>query len=213
MSSRLLTYTLTVEARKIPYVRSFLCNLLHMEEYAKTCNTQSPADITLKNSAHVDARTHIQVSSPFGDDTLHHGPENISLLMRYCRALVKHAISGVCVSVKQTRQFRLKWSARSDPAPAPWGYLSVLLSRCGKAGVLDGVSHSACLAPGQQTAKSVTDWIMKRKFWIHLSWIARAAVNVPRPFIITLSGTYSRERTPTPDLKPSKCPRRSSRSS
>lgn len=110
MSSRLLTYTLTVEARKIPYVPGFLFNLLHVEEYAKTCNTQSPADITLKNSTHVHAHahTHRHVSSPFGDDTLHHGPKNISLLMRYRRALVKHAISGVCVSVKQTRQFRLK---------------------------------------------------------------------------------------------------------
>lgn len=162
MSSRLLGYT---PARKIPCVRFFLFNLLHVEEYAKTCNTQSCTDRTLKKHTHA----HTHVPSPFRDDTLHHGPKNISLLMRYRRALVKHAISSVCVSVKQTRQFRLKWSARSNPALAPWGYLSVLLSRCGKAGVLDGVSHSACLAPGQQTAKSVTDWIMKRKLWIHLS--------------------------------------------
>lgn len=49
---------LTVEAQKIPYVRGFLFNLLHVEEYAKTCNTQSPADITLKNSTHVHARAH-----------------------------------------------------------------------------------------------------------------------------------------------------------
>lgn len=44
-------------------------------------------------------------------------------------------LPGVCVRVwvKQTRQFRLRWSARSDPAPAPRGYPSVPLSRCGKA--------------------------------------------------------------------------------
>lgn len=108
MSSRLLAHTLTEEAGKIPHVRAFLFNLLHVEEYAKTCNTQSPADITLKNRPrrHAGARKH--VSGPFGDDTLHHGPESVSLLMRYRRALVKHAISGVCVSVKQTRQFGLK---------------------------------------------------------------------------------------------------------
>lgn len=28
--------------------QAFFFNLLHMEEYAKTCNTQSPADITFK---------------------------------------------------------------------------------------------------------------------------------------------------------------------
>lgn len=44
-------------------------------------------------------------------------------------------LPGVCVRVwvKQTRQFRLRWSAHSDPAPAPRGYPSVPLSRCGKA--------------------------------------------------------------------------------
>lgn len=44
-------------------------------------------------------------------------------------------LPGVCVRVcvKQTRQFRVKWSACSDPAPAPRGYPSVPLSRCGKA--------------------------------------------------------------------------------
>lgn len=39
----------------------------------------------------------------------------------------------VHVCVKQTRQFRLWWLAHSDPAPAPRGYPSVPLSRCGKA--------------------------------------------------------------------------------
>lgn len=39
----------------------------------------------------------------------------------------------VRVCVKQTCQFRLRWLARSSPAPAPRGYPSVPLSRCGKA--------------------------------------------------------------------------------
>lgn len=38
-----------------------------------------------------------------------------------------------CVCVKQTCQFRLRWSALSDPALAPRVYPSVPLSRCGKA--------------------------------------------------------------------------------
>lgn len=37
------------------------------------------------------------------------------------------------VCVKQTRQFRLKWWAHSNPALAPRGYPRVPLSRCGKA--------------------------------------------------------------------------------
>lgn len=73
----------------------------------KHATLNHPLTLPLKNSTHVRTRahTHTHVSGPFRDDTLHH---HLPLLMRYRRALVKHAISGVCVSVKQTRQFRLK---------------------------------------------------------------------------------------------------------
>lgn len=76
---------------------------------------------------------HTHLPTPVRGDILHHRPKHIHrgrIPSKPCHA---HYLELVCVWVKQTRQFRLRWSARSDLARAPRGYPSVPLSRCGKA--------------------------------------------------------------------------------
>lgn len=94
--------------------------------------------LEIHTAGQVHTHTHYtHLMGPFRDDTRHHRLKNISLLMLYHQALVMHTTLAVCaracVCVKQTRQFRLKWWAHSNPALAPRGYPRVPLSRCGKA--------------------------------------------------------------------------------
>lgn len=120
------------------YAVKYICtSLLVSVTCWRTCqNMQRSISRSHRNlEIHTADQTHTHLPSPFRDDILHRRPEHISSTDAVSPKPLSCTLPGVCVRVcaQRRRQFRLRWSARSDPAPAPREYPSVPLSRCGKA--------------------------------------------------------------------------------